>query len=238
MGAGIQADVANAGACLAAPGVLPCRNRARRERAGSERPASLGLLLIALLAACLAACGNKKATAAPVSPPPPAVIAGPVAPPPELISEPQTTTEIPDSQPVPGDAVPEPLGPLAGLDEPEETVTEPPPQPRPSVQAGSEERPVPDGTEGSTPVPRLGQILTAEERQAYNRMIDRSIDAAQKNLATILGHTLRPDQWAAVRRIRAFIEQARTARERDVALARNLADRALLLAEDLARSFR
>lgn len=238
MGAGIQADVSNAAMRSAEQWVSTRPPLAGGRFAEGERRILL-LTLVALLAAGLPACRNRKAAAAPVSPPPPAVDPGPVAPPPGLISEPQTTTELPAPQPVPPDAVPTPLGPLAGLEQPGEPATEPPPQPQPPVQGGpSDERPTAEGTEVSPPVPRLGQILTAEERQTYNRMIDNSIEAARRNLTIIVGHKLRPDQQEAVRRIRAFIEQAGTARERDLALARNLADRALLLAEDLARSFR
>ena len=238
MGAGIQADVANAEARLAKPGARAPRTLDGRESAKGETRIFL-LALIALLAAGLPACRNRQAAAAPSTPPPPAVIIGPVAPPPGMVSEPQNTVRIPDSDPVPADAAPERRGPLAGRKEPDTPVTEPPPQPQRPVQAAaSDDRPVSDGTEVSPPVPRLGQLLTSEERQAYHRLIDNSIEAARRNLTMILGHTLRPDQTEAVRRIRAFINQAETARERDLALAKNLADRALLLAEDLARSFR
>ncbi len=233
MSAGIQADVGNAGALLPHPG------RPVFWRAGAGESRLLPVALILVLAAGFAGCRNRKATAAPSSPPPPAVVTGPIAPPPELISEPQTTTKIPEAEPIPANAAPEPLGPLAGRDLPGTPATEPPPQPQRPVQAtASDDRPAPDGTEVSPPVPRLGQILTSEERQAYHRTIDNSIEAARRNLAVILNHTLRPDQMEAVRRIRAFINQAETARERDLTLAKNLADRALLLAEDLARSFR
>ena len=238
MGAGIQADVANAEGRLAKPGPFARRRSACRRYTMSEIRI-LPLALIALLVAGLPACRNRQAAAAPTTPPPPAVIVGPMAPPPGMVSEPQNTAEIPDADPVPPDAAPERRGPLAGRVEPEATVAAPPPQPqRPAQPVASDERPVSDGTEATAPVPRLGQLLTAEERQAYHRTIDSSIEAARRNLTIILGHTLRPDQAEAVRRIRAFINQAETARERDLALAKNLADRALLLAEDLARSFR
>jgi hypothetical protein len=231
MGAGIGADVVGARAETMS---LPAGQKCAQGRA----PLLL-LVVFAVMAAGLCSCRNRKATAAPISPPPPVAVVGPVAPPPAEISEPQTTAKIPESEQIPAGAVPEPLGPLAGRDDPGELAAQPAPPPQRPIQTGAaDESPAPEGNEVSPPLPRLGQILTAEERQAYNRMIDNSIEAARRNLTVILSHTLRPDQMEAVRRIRAFIEQAKAARERDLALARNLADRAVLLAEDLARSFR
>ena len=88
------------------------------------------------------------------------------------------------------------------------------------------------------PVPRLGQVLSTQQRRELNETIDRSLDAAQRSVAAVVKHTLSVDQVNSVRRIRAFVRQARETREQDLALAKNLADRARLLAQDLERGLR
>ena len=88
------------------------------------------------------------------------------------------------------------------------------------------------------PVPRLGQVLTTQQRRELNETIDRSLDAAQRSVAAVVKRTLSVDQVNSVRRIRAFVRQARETREQDLALAKNLADRARLLAQDLERGLR
>ena len=88
------------------------------------------------------------------------------------------------------------------------------------------------------PVPRLGLVVTTQQRRELNETIDRSLDAAQRSVAAVVKQTLSADQVNSVRRIRAFVRQARETREQDLALAKNLADRARLLAQDLERGLR
>jgi len=90
----------------------------------------------------------------------------------------------------------------------------------------------------SRPVPRLGQVLTTLQRRELNETIDRSLEAAQSSVAAVVQQTLSADQVNSVRRIRAIIGQARETRQQDLALAKNLADRARLLAQDLERGLR
>jgi hypothetical protein len=192
--------------------------------------------LIVLLALSVSSCGKKNVAAAQPAAPPPTTVSVPVDLPADPVSEPQTAAELPVSQPIPAGAIPEPLGPLASREESSPPEVLLPPEPAPRVgDRGAESAPA---ESVALPLPRLGQILSTEERRAYDQAIDRSIERAQRSLSFVLGHSLRPDQTAAVRRIRAFIEQAGVARERDLALAKNMADRALLLAQDLERSFR
>ena len=86
--------------------------------------------------------------------------------------------------------------------------------------------------------PQLGKILTADQRRAYDRAIERSIQSVRQTLAGIVDRSLTPDQINAVRRIRGFLSQAEAARKHDPAIAKNLADRARLLAQDLAQFLR
>ncbi len=81
-------------------------------------------------------------------------------------------------------------------------------------------------------------MLTTQQRRELNQTIDRSLDAAQRSVAAVVKQTLSADQVNSVRRIRAFVRQARETREQDLALAKNLADRARLLAQDLERGLR
>ncbi len=85
-------------------------------------------------------------------------------------------------------------------------------------------------------VPQLEQILTAEQQQAYNDEIDRNISRAQRTVAMLNGRRLSGEQQTYLDRIRAFLQQAAEARKSDLFRARNLAERASVLAEDLARN--
>jgi hypothetical protein len=71
-------------------------------------------------------------------------------------------------------------------------------------------------------------------------MVDQSIRRAQQALDVALANSARLSdvQHETIRRIRAFIRQAQENREQDVTIARNLAERAQLLAEDLAKNFK
>ena len=190
--------------------------------------ASYGLLL---------SCGGKD-----VAPPPPTpAVAAPLPEPPRVssvpVSEPQTVAKLPPPQPIPPEAIPDGPAPLA-VD---------PPRRAADLQTAEEDVAVPSGASVpaaelvSPPSPtagglRLGRILTAEERESYNEAIDQSLAAAHRSMAVVLRHDPQPQQTEEVKRVRAFIRQAETARKEDLPLAKNLAERASLLAQDLARS--
>jgi hypothetical protein len=86
------------------------------------------------------------------------------------------------------------------------------------------------------PVPQLEQILTPEQQQAYSDEIDNNIGKAQKTVDTLQGRRLSREQKTYLARVRAFIDQAKEARKTDLFRAKNLAERASVLAEDLLRS--
>jgi hypothetical protein len=109
------------------------------------------------------------------------------------------------------------------------------PKPRPHEDADAPS-PAPEPEPPAVPVPQFEQILTPQQRQAYTEEIDRNIASAQKAVAALEGRRLSPDQATYLARVRAFIEQANEARKADLFRARNLAERASVLAEDLLKS--
>ena len=152
------------------------------------------------------------------------------------VSEPQTQDQLAPSQEIPAGAMPQQGAPLALADDPRRQD--------PGLSAGVgevTETTAADGaaaSSGDSPpraFPQLGKILTADQRRAYDRAIERSIQSVRQTLAGIVDRNLTPDQINAVRRIRGFLSQAQAARKRDPAIAKNLADRAWLLAQDLAQ---
>jgi hypothetical protein len=89
----------------------------------------------------------------------------------------------------------------------------------------------------AAPAPKLGDVLTANEQQKYTAAIDQSLSKAQTSLNAIGTRQLNKNQQADVEQIRNFIKQAETARSSDPAGAKSLAERAEVLARDLAASF-
>ncbi len=158
------------------------------------------------------------APAVPVAPPKPREVALP-APPEVAATEPDLSQAGPS---LPGEALPPPPHrrpkprPNADADLPA-----PAPEPEPPAPA---------------PLPQLEQILTPEQRQAYTEEIDRNIASAQKAVAALEGQRLSREQTTYLARVRAFVEQANNARRVDLFRARNLAERASVLAEDLLKS--
>jgi len=164
-------------------------------------------------------------------------------------------THIPVSTPVPStkqEPMPPPPKvdatgpPLATVPAPpqEIDVPEPPPQqprrPRrpttPPAQSTAQE-PGPAQPPGPEP-PKLVQLLTADEQRRYQAELDQFLRSAEAIVAQSSSRTLDAQQSDLVIRIRAFTQQARDQRDTDLMTARNLAQRADVLARDLQRSFR
>lgn len=214
-------------------------------RVGPARSCSYGCLVLAVVLLAilpLGSCGNKQAAAS--SPPPAPRVSrapGPQPPASEPVSEPQTVAALPSPQPVPPEAVPETPGPLVAEPAPE-TSLEPqpsPPRPAPSAPPVASE----SATQQETPaaaVPQLGQMLSADQRRQFTQLIDQAIRRAQDRLDVVLANSskLNEEQHTTIKRIRAFIRQAEDARGQDLTIAKNLADRADLLAQDLAKNFK
>ena len=155
------------------------------------------------------------------TPPPPGPSPQPANPPPT------STTPAQDTVPYQVNKVPPPAAPAAK--KPTRPATAPAatlPSPQPAGPAAP-----------AAPAPKLGDVLTADEQQKYTAAIDQSLSKAQTSLNAIGARQLNKDQQADVEQIRNFIKQAETTRSSDPAGAKSLAERAEVLARDLAASF-
>jgi len=191
----------------------------------------LCVLVVALTMAVLApSCSrvfHRKAKAVPPPPPitqplPQATVAAPAAP--ALCPEPP---QLPPQQ-----AKIPPLG------LPEATLPPGPPRPRPQRTVKTEPA-TPAEAQPAQPaaaIPQLEQMLSPEQQRAYNEEIDRNIGNAQKTVAQLNTRKLTREQAGYLDRVVAFIQQATEARKTDLLRARNLAERANVLADDLRRS--
>lgn len=205
------------------------RLRTRRKATGF-----LGAALLLAYVITQAGCGNKSTAA-----PPPAPIA--VEPPAEAAErpagpawEPQNQEKLPPPQAIPSEAVSDASPPLQ-VTRSEPTVEVEAGLPRESPPAPSQGVDTTTEPSVNSPAPfRLGVILSAEERAQYNKMIDRDLALAEKSLARVLSGGRLQERSAQVKRVRAFMRQAEEVRRDDLPLAKNLAGRARLLAEDLA----
>jgi hypothetical protein len=81
-------------------------------------------------------------------------------------------------------------------------------------------------------------MLSPEQERRYNRAIDQALQAARSGLNSVSGRTLTSDQQSMLRDIQNFVQQAEELRKSDLVGAKGLADKALVLANDLAGSFR
>ncbi len=109
----------------------------------------------------------------------------------------------------------------------------PPPQKRPSP-AGPPVQPAPE----PAPAPQLKPMLTSQQRQEMQRLVNQRIRRARSVLEGIQGRTLTRSQSIVADQIRTFIRQAEEAMPDDPVRASNLAERADVLARDLVQSIR
>lgn len=86
--------------------------------------------------------------------------------------------------------------------------------------------------------PRLGDVLTDDQEKQYSASIDQSLSRADASLNALNTRQLNKDQQSEVEQIRSFMQQAKSTRGSDPAGAKSLAERAEVLARDLAASFK
>lgn len=175
--------------------------------------------------------------------PPPAPKTAPVSAP-----EPKPRESGPAEAPKPEPPPPAAAQPVEEKPSPEQqqtpvVVLPAPPKPETPKRRGRPAQPKPEPaapaeTPAAAPVPQLRQIFTPGERQEYNQAIDRSMESARRSLAALAGRSLSPAQLASAERVRTFLSQAEEARKEDLLRARNLAERADVLAQDLLKSLR
>jgi hypothetical protein len=173
------------------------------------------------------------------APPPAPAPTQPAQRPPSAARQPAALPAPPEISPQDPDLSQQPPAPSSGK-------LPPPPRrrgrPRTSESAGTAQPPAQPPAEDTTAAapeaeaPQLEQILSPEERQAYLEDIDSNINRAQKTVDTLQGRNLSGEQKTYLARVRAFMDQAREARKTDLFRAKNLAERASVLAEDLMRS--
>jgi hypothetical protein len=95
----------------------------------------------------------------------------------------------------------------------------------------------PPARSSEAPAPSLGEMVTNADREETSRHIDAALDRARKNLAVLANHSLTAEQTKNVERVGILSRQAREARAaNDLVTARNLADRAEVLSQDLLKS--
>ncbi len=86
----------------------------------------------------------------------------------------------------------------------------------------------------ASPSPQLRPLLTTEQETDLNRRFQRSLEQAEKSLGRVPPHR---QQEVSVERAKAFIKQAQQAqRQGDLIRATSLAERAELLASELAQT--
>ena len=97
------------------------------------------------------------------------------------------------------------------------------------------EAPAPEPSEPpvAAPVPQLGRIITAEERDQNLRVLQDNLTRAKDRVEILRGRRLSLGQRDALRRIESFIAQAEAARGADLIRAVNLAVRADVLSREL-----
>ncbi|MBZ5701925.1 MAG: hypothetical protein LAN84_08755 [Acidobacteriia bacterium] len=112
------------------------------------------------------------------------------------------------------------------------TLRSAPPRPRMPAAPAAE-------TDAAGPVeaPVIAPQLSAAEASAAQEQTRQSLGLAEQNLARARGRSFTSMQADLAEKVRGFIDQAREAgRETDWVRARNLAEKAQLLSEELVRS--
>jgi hypothetical protein len=85
--------------------------------------------------------------------------------------------------------------------------------------------------------PQLGDIVPADQQRQLNAAIDQNLASAQASLSSIGSRELNKDQQGLLDQIRNLMQQAQASRKSDLPGARSLAERAQVLAKDLAGTF-
>jgi hypothetical protein len=79
-------------------------------------------------------------------------------------------------------------------------------------------------------------MLTDAQRRQYEAEFTRRVSSARAVLQSFAGRALSRDQHDTLERIRTFLDQATNTKSRDLVTALQLARRADLLSQDLARA--
>jgi hypothetical protein len=118
---------------------------------------------------------------------------------------------------------------------PLEIPDRPAPTPRARPRAGAMP---PESAAPPAPVPQLGQLLSEEEMRGYRAELDQAAKETSAILAAAARYPLTREQKSLADRARVLSRQAEAQRATDLVTARNLARRALILAQELQRTLR
>jgi hypothetical protein len=102
---------------------------------------------------------------------------------------------------------------------------------KPEAEEGIEEDPPPE-------LPQLGEVLSEQQMRDYVQATEASLEQAKRIAATVQRRPLDSRQADVLGQVQGFIRQAEAAQKKDVPLARNLAQRAEVLAKDLLNSLK
>jgi len=177
--------------------------------------------LLLILAASGIACRKKTLTILP-PPTPPAT------------STPAEPMEQPPPQPVQAATGPPPALPQPALPPPPEEAIQPKKPPRRSSRPAA---PTAPANIPNQPL-RLGEMLTPEQERQYSSALDQSLQRAQASIARVSRRQLSREQQAVRAQVQSFIDQAQSTRKTNLTAAKSLAERADVLARELARTAR
>jgi hypothetical protein len=191
------------------------------------------LSLVVLLTTFASGC-RKRQVAAPVAPVPAPVAPAESAPVPAPVPAPAPAPSTPPAATPPAATPPGASVPSSPASQPQNPLSQAPaPQPPPQNPPRR-----PNGAGQPTQAPRLGDILTPQQERQYNTAIDQSLARAQSSLGSVANRQLTKEQQGVVAQIQGFIQQAQSTRKSNLPAARSLAERADVLARDLAGSLR
>jgi hypothetical protein len=147
--------------------------------------------------------------------------------------------EPPEPAPAPEIPPAEQSEPMVMIPETLQRPQPPPPKPRRSASQPVQPPPAqPAPAPPPGPAPQLRPILTASQTQELERSINDRVSRAQGILKSLESRRLSSSQAALAGQIRTFVAQAEDARKMDLLRANNLAERAEVLATDLAQQMR
>jgi hypothetical protein len=152
----------------------------------------------------------------------------------------QKPAEPPEPAPAPEVPPSEEAEPIVLIPETSQGRLPPPPQPRIPVSPPVQQPPVqpaPPPPEAA-PAIQLRPILTPTQTQELERTIAERLSRARSILRSLENRRLSRSQVASAGQIRTFIAQAEEARKTDLLRANNMAERAEVLALDLAQQMR
>jgi hypothetical protein len=198
----------------------------------------LALALLTVSAACnLLGPGRSPKVPPPIEAPNPKL----ELPAPEKAAEPEPLPPPPEIE---GASLPEP-GPAPPLAD--EALPPPPPKPIQASGGGTTRSvgPDPDPSRSApeekvepSPVPQLTELLPEEKRWEYGQEVDRRLQNINQIIEELEKRPLKEEQMRLLDRVRVFVRQTTESRAGDLVTARNLSERAELLAEELERTTR